>query len=135
MTYVLISTVSPDQLLRVPTFTLQTHKSKNLFSRRCNRSMTVWLHLHPTLLLTCMASSLWKVPIPFTQFNLSKLLPFHKFKCGKNVMTRCPSSCQPTMVMGTSIFIDTPLIAIHGCRAIHTIMGWRLYPPGIKLVF
>ena len=54
-----IPTSSPELPLRVPTFALKTRKSANLLSR-ISHWMTVWLGLHLTLVLLCIASSLWK---------------------------------------------------------------------------
>lgn len=81
-----------DLPLRVPKFTLQTQKFKNSLCRWCSCWITIWLSLHLTLVLPCPGSSLWNVPIGFTQFSLFSSVQF----------------INSNMVMGIRIFMETP---------------------------
>ena len=63
-----ISATSPDLLLKVFTYTLQTFKHTNLIFWSCRCQMTASLCLHPTLILPSTGSSLWQS---------SNQLPFH----------------------------------------------------------
>ena len=70
--------------------------------------MPVWLSLYLTLVIPCATYSSSSNPVYGVQ-SFNTFCHFI-FQTRQNFMTSCPSWCQFSMVMGTSILIQTHLI-------------------------